>query len=425
MVKFTPKVNLKENEKNTSILKLTPEEEKAIEMCKSGAPDEIVRSVGYFFKGQLAHLIKEHHEKVPSGWKIDEELNMAIHPEFLKLLPVIAKRWPISEYINYENGSSLNYGIPQHIMFMNELSLKYALPEIIQNFRDTLRQFNQKSLTKKELQTIMRIWVLFISMDRKKDPDSSRIYGLEFPYDMNQSKYPDLIKVIQEARLPYDVFDSPQDVPYLFNQEAFDPLSDLPASEAKAIASLGRILRDKLGRGWEYMVSEGHVSEFDIGQEFGLTKANFNAIFNQIGKFSMLQCLDVYNRLLEYCPPALRNLKHLKILSLLNLEGEKEIQSLPRWFGELTELEELHIGTVSQDFEFPSSMINLIKLKKIDIRGEIYDYWNVYRLVYKKKSLGLISGWESWWEQMNEDPELMEALKEDAQVGDSDLEQDL
>lgn len=347
MVKFSPKID-PDSAKDISILKLTPEEERAIELCKSGTPSEIMRSVGLFFKYQLKHLIKEHHEKVPSGWIVDEELNMAIHPEFLKLLPIIAKRWPLSGFIDYyQNGSLLNYGIPADIMFMNKLLLKYAFPEIIQSFRDTLRQFNQKALSKKELQTIMRIWIVYIDNDRKKDPDSSRIYQLEFPYDLDQSKYPDLIKVIQEAKLPYDIFDSPQDVPYLFNQERFDPLSDLPASEARAITSLGKTRKFGVGRGSHYMVSEGHVTELDIGEEGWLTETNFNMILKEV-----------------------RNLKHLKILSLLNLDGYFEIQSLPKWFGELTELEELHIGLVNEFFEVPPTMNNLTKLKILDIRRD-------------------------------------------------------
>ncbi len=52
-----------------------------------------------------------------------------------------------------------------------------------------------------------------------------------------------------------------------------------------------------------------------------------------------------------------------------------------------------------------------------------FDFFKFYyAIVYRKKSMRLISGWEGLWEQMNKDPDLMETLKKDAQRKDDDSE---
>lgn len=361
-----------------------------------------------FYKEQLEYRIK-NSEKIPSDWIIDNELNMAIHPDLPRFFPEICRKLPIA----------------LHCVYLPIVSLKYALSEVVQEFKDKLDGYWQNKITDKELASHSEEWLSYI--------------------DYKDTRYSELIGLIYNAKLPPEAFNSPQKYPFLFDQKKIDPLWDLPQNEVKTITLLEKRLKSKMVRGISYKVNKGHVTELHLSQLW------LTSLPNDVGDLTFLEYLDIGLNEFKEVPPPLRKLKHLKNLHL----EDDTIEIYPEWIGELTELEELHIkgnmlrrlpmsiGKLTKlkvlsiycshkRFEFPSSIALLTNLDYLGflfpmnydefLKIPISEFWYLYRLLFKKNAP--IRGLENLRHRMQTDPELMEILTKDVQTGDSNLEEE-
>lgn len=231
-------------------------------------------------------------------------------------------------------------------------------------------------------------------------------------------KFPELIKFIQRYNLPHDAFNSPQNVPYLFNKESFDPYFDIPQSEITAIESMKNVINKELDRvflrGDGFYVEDGHVKGVSLYERFLTTFPK------EIAQFTMLQSLNLTENRLKAFPFEIRSLKHLKSLSV----DKNPIEVIPDWIGELTELECLEIGCgklqtlpksigklshlktliisdTATSFTFPKSFESLTQLEYFSIYPDIiFDEQIMIRLLENKGAP--IKGLEQYWEYVQD-----------------------